>query len=372
MQRFLANGAALIGVFFGLFCPQTLNMNKLRILLAAIVAGGLFLNSCSNEFELTSEWKEIPVVYAILNPTDDNHYVRIEKAFLDPETSALQVAQIADSLYYREDEISVFIQKKGESTLYPLTRVDGNLEGVVRDTGVFAHLPNWLYRLRNADLPGGLRDQTTYNLIIKRKDGRPDITAETTIPKSFVLVSPNFSNTPPIIQFVGNTPTNFRWTHDDNGVYFNVTMTIPYLEKDANNGTILANDTIVWRAANNILATENGNGNTIVLINGYDFYNMLDNEIESPRDGRIRVFSTKIGVKVEGGGKEIRDFLLTAEANSGITGAELVQTYSNLSEGYGIFSAKNVKNTVGFRFGELTLDSLKSYPRTRELNFKIQ
>jgi hypothetical protein len=348
-------------------------MNKLRFFIAALLGGVLVFNSCSNDFELTSEWQEIPVVYGILDPTAENQYIRVEKAFLDPENSALQVAKIPDSLYYAEGEISVFIQRKGEPTLYPLTRVDGNSEGIRRDTGIFADSPNWLYKLPTNNLPGGLRDQNTYVLVIKRANGKPDITAETTIPKSFQIQSPNISGTPRVMQFIGNTPTNFRWTHDENAVYFNVTLTIPYLEKDATTGAIIGEpDTIIWRAIDNELASENGGGTTIKFVKGYAFYDMLVREITTPRDGRVRVLGTTVSVKVEGGGREIREFLLTAEANSGITGAELVQTYTNLSEGFGIFSAKNTKIEGDFRFGELTLDSLRSYPDTRLLNFKLQ
>ncbi len=346
-------------------------MIKLRFF-AALLAGAFLLNSCSNDFELTSEWKEIPVVFAILNPSDEFHYVRIEKAFLDPERNALEVAQIADSLYYPEGAISVFIKQKDNAALYPLTRVDGNTVGFVRDTGIFATTPKWLYRFSSNDLPGGLREKTEYQLVIKRSNGQPDITAATIIPQAFQLVSPNPTNTPPVVQFVGKSPTTFRWTHDDNAVFFNVTLNIPYREVDANTGAIILRDTIQWRPVNNMPATDGGGGNSLAQVAGYDFYEMLNSEIKTPRDGRIRVFGTTIGVIVEGGGREIREYLLTAEANAGLTGAEIVQTYTNLSEGFGIFSAKNIKNVSTFRVGELTLDSMRIYPKTKELNFKLQ
>lgn len=346
-------------------------MKKLYQYLFALVAFGTLVSSCSNDFDLTSPWKEIPVVYAILSPKDEYHYIRVEKAFLDPEKSALVVAQIADSLYYREEDISVFLQKKGETALYPLERVDGNLYGHVRDTGIFANTPNWLYRIKNSNLPGGLKEQSTYLMVIKRKDGRPDITAETTIPKSFQIVAPNTSGTPRVIQFTGDTPTSFRWTHDANAVYFNVTVTLPYRERDAN-GTLIRRDTIVWRAASNELATPGGSGNTQLLINGAAFFQVLVDNIKTPNDGRVRVFGTTISIKVEGGGKEIRDFVLTEEANSGLTGAEIVQTYTNLSEGIGIFTAKNVALEGDFRLGDQTITALLNSPLTRDLNIKIQ
>ena len=82
-------------------------MKKLLLLLPF----GLLLSACSNDFEVTAPWKDIPVVYAILSPQDTAHYIRIEKAFIDPDKSALEIARIPDSLYYPENAISVFLER---------------------------------------------------------------------------------------------------------------------------------------------------------------------------------------------------------------------------------------------------------------------
>lgn len=64
-------------------------MKKLLLLLPF----GLFLSACANDFDVTAPWKEIPVVYGILSPQDSAHYIRVEKAFVDPEKSALEIAR---------------------------------------------------------------------------------------------------------------------------------------------------------------------------------------------------------------------------------------------------------------------------------------
>lgn len=75
-----------------LFCGSWNNcyMRKLWILAPLF---GVLLSTCSNEFEIAAPWKSIPVIYAMLSPKDTAHYVRIEKAFLDPTVSALVVAE---------------------------------------------------------------------------------------------------------------------------------------------------------------------------------------------------------------------------------------------------------------------------------------
>ncbi|MBK8706480.1 MAG: hypothetical protein IPN33_24890 [Saprospiraceae bacterium] len=118
---------------------------------------------------LEAEWKDIPVVYAFLDPTDSVHYVRVEKAFLQQGGDAREIAQIADSLYY--DNATVQLQKVGSSQLYTLEKVDGNLEGFPREGGVFATAPNYLYKIRqsNINLVGG----NEVRFILNRGDDLP-------------------------------------------------------------------------------------------------------------------------------------------------------------------------------------------------------
>ena len=349
-------------------------MKKLGlILLAFIFVGSLLWNSCSNDFELTDTWQEFPVVYAILSPGDNAYFVRVEKAFLDPKTSAYTIADIADSLYYPENAITVYLQKVGTTNLYQMYRVDGNLEGLKRDTGIFANTPNWLYKIKPNEIGGGLQVGATYKLIIKRADGKPDITAETTIPKPFSLQSPNPTTTPPRINFLGIIPTTFRWSHDENAVFFNVDLTIPYREEISGQATKY--DTIHWRAAANIQSPSPTAQSTLTQVLGTDFYTVMRKRLIE-RYGSLesipaasRYFGN-LTIDIEGGGKEIREYLLTADANSGLTGAEILQTYTNLSEGYGIFSAKNRSTKSGFKIEDTTIDSMKLNPITRDFNFK--
>ncbi len=74
-------------------------MRKILVLLIACCVS-VSLQNCSNEFELTEKWKDITVVYGLLDGSDTAQYILIEKAFLDESTSALLIAQNPDSLFY--------------------------------------------------------------------------------------------------------------------------------------------------------------------------------------------------------------------------------------------------------------------------------
>lgn len=342
----------------------------MRKLLFFFALAGIF-GACSNEFDVAAPWKEVPIVYAILSPKDTAHYVRVEKAFLDPEVSALEIAQIADSLYYPEDAITVWLERPGTQTRVQLFRVDGNLEGYVRDEGIFADQPNWLYKLKPA-VGQNLTPGETYRLVIVRKDGRDDITAETTLPKDFTITRPDPTAIVRKVSFAYSTTTTVDWRTDVNGVYFNLTFRLPYRE-EAPDGTVLLRDTLVWEAAKNVERLDQQVGAGLYKgtteLQGAQFFRFLSEQL-APTDNNFRYFE-KGFIYLEGGGKEIKDYNITASANSGLTGAEVFPVYTNLSEGFGIFTAKNQVIMGNIQVSEQTIDSMFYHPLTQNLKFRL-
>ncbi len=57
-----------------------------------IITAFLF-TACDNELVVTDQWKDIPVVWGFLSKSDTAHYIRVEKAFLDPKISANVIAR---------------------------------------------------------------------------------------------------------------------------------------------------------------------------------------------------------------------------------------------------------------------------------------
>ena len=55
-------------------------MKKLMLLATTYMVALFF--SCSNDFEVNADWKDIPIVYGLLDIKDSAYYIRLEKAFL--------------------------------------------------------------------------------------------------------------------------------------------------------------------------------------------------------------------------------------------------------------------------------------------------
>lgn len=337
-------------------------MKKLLYVLPFV---GLFWSACKNDFDVAAPWKEIPVVYAMLSPDDTAHYVRVEKAFLDEDKSAIEISKIGDSLYYPENAITVYIVRVSNADRLLLKRVDGVKEGLINDTQ-----PRWLYKLptnlNNKILPG-----EKYRVEIERADGKSKVTGETTIPKDFGFTSPIPANFPRAVSFEFENGTDFQWRSDVNGLYFNLTMKVRYRE-EAPDGTVLLRRTIEWTPVINVARSDIGAPNYLgkANVSQQRFFQMLADSIPPIGVDRFRYF--ELGdIVLEGGGYEIGEFLKIAAAANGITGAEVIPTYTNLSEGYGLVTSKNKVELDGIRITAKTVEAMRSHPLTGLLGFKL-
>lgn len=126
-------------------------MNKL---LAALASASLLFASCSEKFDVAAPHKDITVIYGYLDMADTAHYIRIQKAFLDENQSAVTMAKVADSSFY--NNINVKIERYSAGGTHPfidaisLTRVDLDAEGYPKQPGAFFTSPNYAYKFTGA------------------------------------------------------------------------------------------------------------------------------------------------------------------------------------------------------------------------------
>jgi hypothetical protein len=344
----------------------------MKLLIQTLFATFLFISwGCSNEFEVAAPWKDIPVTYTILSAKDSFQYIRVEKAFLSATQGANEIARIADSLYYPENAIFVFLVRVSDNKTYNLTRVDGNLEGFPRQTGIFADSPNWLYKA-NTYGSDSLVTGSKYKIVIKRSnDVVNEIFGETTIPTKFTFQTPNTTSPLVLIGLDTSGVTTLNMRCDKNAVYFNADMKVNYRENDPITGALINRFSINWPMARNAKRDPSplgAGGIYKCLINSTSLNNLLLSNLQPT--GNHRYFED-FSLTVEGGGQEIEEYLSTLSANSGITGAEIVPTYTNMSEGYGIVTSKNKVQVKNIRIDGLSLKNLVENPALRNLNFKL-
>lgn len=134
-----------------------------RLLLAALLLP--LFTSCEVEFSPNADWKNVPVVYCLLDQDDDTSWVRVERCHLSNE-GVMAYGQDPDSINYREGEISVAILAYEGDQLRDSIPFAYTLRQ--RDTGTFAGGMQPVYF---AETRGRLRDNYDYFLSIRKADG---------------------------------------------------------------------------------------------------------------------------------------------------------------------------------------------------------
>jgi len=340
-------------------------MNRICYLVvsALIIIG---FSNCSNDFEVTTGGTNSPVVYGFLSPKDTATYLRIERAFVDANTSALVLSQQPEELFYEDIEVTL---SSGSNT-FTLNRVDGADEGLPRDPGIFVSSPNFLYKLV---LPPGesFNEGDDYELTITDNVSDTIITQVTTtiVVEPVILFPPegdDFSWTSSI-EAQNDIRTEFR-RDIETAAIFDIRVRINY--REAINGDInnLVDRSAIFSVNNNIEPEADDETLVQVDVLATDILGGIGAAVDPTGPGP-RIFQS-LEVIVDAGSQDLLDFINIGQANTGLTGATVAPIFSNVPGGFGLFSSRNTTSVGGLILESQALDSLIEGRFTRQLNFR--
>ena len=318
----------------------------------------LVFSACDTDFELEAPWQDIPVVNGFLSLQDTAHYIRIERAFQQEGTDARDIAQNPDSIYYDENLIAE-LERINTGQRFPLQRIDGNLEGYPREDGPFTNSPNILYKIKASDI--NLRAGETIRLRIQRNEGAELATAETQILDDIFIRE---SNPVSPVNMAYDRNINFVFNVGEAAQLFDVRLLFRIRELENGQSNI---QEIEWVLTDDQRRVSE-EARVAVEITGEEFYRFLGSAL-SPRNGVQRFFEG-FDLLVAAGGQEMVDLLTVQQANTGITSAQLIPIYTNLSRGRGIFSSRSTAIRRGLELNSSSQDSLRNGIFTRQLGFQ--
>ena len=339
-------------------------MKKIFVLFVIALFG---LNSCNNDLNLVAPWKRIPVIYGFLSLGDTAQYIKVEKAFLDPDKNAFDLAQIADSIYFSNIEVSVIRIKTNKKWI--LQRVNGNNEGFPKKPGTFANDPNYLYKIKTSqmELEAGeeykleVRDGATKDLICESK---------TTVVGSYKMVG---SEPQPTSKWPYLNDIRFSWNSNGPtetvGRVYDVYLKFNYLENTEAQPSKFTKKSLEWKIAENLVRPADLTSRITATVKGEDIFRFFASSLEK-NPALKRIFQT-YDVRVVAGGQEFQDYIDLLNASSGITSAQILPTFSNISnDGIGIFSSRTTLVTTDYSVDTPTRDSLKYGIYTKDLGFQ--
>lgn len=324
-------------------------MNKLFFVLSVLACMTLF-NACSTDVELYADYKDVAIIYGLLDYQADTNYIKITRAFCgtnDDPINANEVALIADSSNYPGKLDARIIElKSGIGGTYEPTGREFVLDTMTihdKEEGAFYSPDQKVYYTTerfNASTNGS---RYKYRLIVVKPDG-DTVTAQTTMvgDEEFHILSGS---------------ANFQLAHSDakgkivfraDGMasLYDVKMQFNYSEQHAG-------EEVKWKHVSRSFGTktideylqEEGTENIYYIQYSLNWlFNALGNAIggdtvvDSNHPNVIRhIVSFVVSISAGGDDMSIYYSANQTQLNSPMS---LVTMYTNIEGGYGLFSSR--------------------------------
>jgi hypothetical protein len=303
----------------------------------------LVFPSCETDFDVHAPWEEITIVYGLLDQSQERQYIKINKAYLGAG-DALQMATIADSVNFLPENMEVKLHKiQSNDTLSSITLYDTIIE---KDDGLFATDNNIIYTTLEQD--SEFFQSGTYALTIKNTVSGNFVSGNTGLISGFLSFNINSDY---IIKFYNPTLADsakflkkmISWNKANNGQIYQVDIRINYTENDIE--TFL-----VWKQP---LVSSAPSMST--PLEGAKFFNFLRNNLTDD-NSVIREF-VSLDVKMTIGTADLETYIAMNAPYEGLVQERPV--YTNINNGFGLFSARYTYELLGLELSDDTQNYLK-------------
>lgn len=282
----------------------------------------LTFGSCSTDVDNYAEYKDVTIVYGLLESGKDTTFIKITKAFLGPG-NALMFAQNPDSSNYA-GKLDVRLQGKIGNIDLPEIILDTiTKKNKLAGDSVFYFPEQKLYYTTAA-----INANATYTLVVNR--GVDAISATTKPVKDFFITLPTNR-----FNFAATTTTSIRWNAAENGKRYEVVLVFNYNELYPGSSDTVKRS-FTWNMGTKISDKLDGSESLEINYLGESFYTRLASELGD--DLNVRRFAGNVDLYVSCGGDELNTYIdVNAPSNSIV---QEIPEYSNIENGYGIFSGR--------------------------------
>lgn len=327
-------------------------MRKTILWVMSLLMLGSLFNACNTEVDLYADYKDITVVYGLLDCNLDTNYVKITKAFLGPG-NALEIAQNPDSCNYPGkldvkiiEYRSLLNQNNYQITnVYPLDTITIH----DKESGVFYAPDQKVYYTKEKIRSNNNQYKYKYELQINRGD--TIISAETT-----VVGGGNFDVLDKPFKIVGSKG-DIKWYECPNAAIYDVSINFYFTEK----GPGYREEKCMSWPIGSFTGTESTlsfeNGVFTLSYSTESFYSRLKNFLgaDTLKTNVSRVvYDRCVGINVSVGDEELYHFITVNSPSSSIV--QVIPDYTNINGGYGVFSSRvHIEQVVKLnRITELT------------------
>ncbi len=331
-------------------------MKKLLLSLS-MLAALLGFNACTTDVELYADYKDIPVIYGLLNASQDTNFIRINRAFSgsnDHPINAAQVSLIADSCNYPGKLKAYIVEYKqanlgsytptGDTMFLDTITIHDKMEGVFYSPDQKAYYTTEKEKFLN----NSANSKYKYKLFVHK--GNDTITAETNL-----VGGDNFKINTFTLSFASKPSDNTRkikFTVADNAVFYDTRMVFYYQE--SLNGGPLTDKKVSYSLGTKSIDELTMEDQMFVVSYGENvLFNLLEEAIGADtvtnpnHPNVVRYFDDihPMQIFLSAGGDELYNYI---QVNQQTGFSQTIPDYTNILGGYGVFSSRiNLVKDVG-------------------------
>ncbi len=315
----------------------------------------LFLVSCSTKVDIYADYKEIPVVYGLIEAEADTNFVKITKAFCgnnDNPINALEVAQIYDSSEYpgKLDAFIVELKSNYGQSYHPTGR-KFDLDTLTlhdKKEGLFYSPLQKVYYTRERFNVNHGTERYRYKLYVVKPDS-DTVTAETGVVGGDVRVGQtqvSFQSAPT------EAVSSLIFSSTEEAVIYEIGMQFRY--REGHTGQPMVTKEVHWSFGARTLGGYEKVENTDDLYRVYYSLNTLFNYLEraigndtvwDENHPNVVRYMDDMTVFIAAAGEDFNNYYQYLQSSQ--NGLSLSSEYSNVEGGVGLFSSRLfVRNTV--------------------------
>jgi len=330
-------------------------MSRILIIFPGTLILLVFVISCETDFDTTTNYEDITVVYGLLDRQQQTQFIKINKAFLS-ETDVLTYANDPDSLNYPYP-IDVYIQEINANGDVVNTYEFDTTTVYDKEDGIFYSDEQILYKYTAPDPPIGyeevflgggfpvdtiplwLNSENTYKLFIKNSISGKEVTSETTLVSNFGLKLPFLNLTVLTFEMEPNAYKKITWEVPFNASRFEFNMLFHYGE--VRSGADTSYNYI--QLSSNIVTTEEVESEVSIYYYDDTFFTSCDHLIPYQDPAMeaevLSRFSSFVEIKIAAAENNFANYLEINEPSTSIIQDK--PQYSNIENGIGIFSGRS-------------------------------
>ncbi len=351
-------------------------MKKILSFLCFVLILGAW-SACTTDFDIADEWQEVTVVYGLLDASAPTQYVKVNKAFLSEDVSAIDMAAVADSVYHNQD-ISVILREIRKASgnvdkTIGLERVDAAEEDIYKEEGVFADSPYYLYKtdepINQLEIDENEDNEKIYEIVVSVGDGQ-FVASETPIVSDFKISRPETGD------FLNFTEFDYlvKWKPSPNAATYDLVVSMDYSEQRVNAAGEQITETKTFSKSmfSGFEDNDNQQGNSLEYkITQETFFNFILAGVPEPTEDVKQRDIINMDFFFSVSGEELQKYNDVSFAQLGISATQVQPEYTNIQGGLGIFSSRFFKTVENVELDILTTNEIACGELTGHLGFAV-